>query len=430
MNEPGIRTAWALSGLAAATIAWGLIADAAGVGLGTANPPFFLIWDGEIAGSGAEGILWLAGLAALTLAAIPFARGLASPRVFLVAITLLGLGARLALAGSRDGVDGWYSMFGLDPEAGNEYLPALAGLERLGTGAFLDRFAELSPSLPIHPSAHPPGTLLTIDWLGIDDPRGFAALVILAGILAVPLTYSLARRLDMEEGRARAAAAMLAFSPGAMIYGVASADAMFATIGTLAVVLLVGRGAVSRALGGLAVAVASFFSWALLACGAFAAVLVTLREGIRDGIYVAALAGLAVLGFYLGLHAGTGYDPIGFLAAASEAYDLGISNARPWIFWLFGSPVAFFVVGGLPIAWYAARALGTGNALAVALAAIVVVAAVLGFSKAETERIWLFMAPLACVVAAAMVPRAKVGTVIVLLTAQAALLELTVESVW
>ena len=49
--------------------------------------------------------------------------------------------------------------------------------------------------------------------------------VFLAGILAVPLTYWLARRLDMEEGRARVAAAMLAFSPGAMIYGVASADA-------------------------------------------------------------------------------------------------------------------------------------------------------------------------------------------------------------
>jgi hypothetical protein len=428
MNQPGIRTAWVLSGVAVATIGLGLIGDARGAGLGTANPPFFLIYDRDLAG--AQTVLWLLALAACAWAAVPFARGLASPRAFCVAITLLGLGGRLALAGARDGTDAWYSMFGLDPEAGNEYLPALAGLDRLGTTAFLDRFAELSPSLPIHPSAHPPGTLLLADWLGIDGPEAFAALVILVGVLAVPLTFWLARRLDMEEGRARIAAALLAFSPGAMIYGVATADAMFATLGTLAVVLLVGRGAVSRVLGAAAVAVASFFSFALLACGAFAALLVTLREGIRNGIYVALLAGVGVLAFYLGLYAGTGYDPIGFLSAASEAYDLGISNARPWLFWLFGSPVAFFVIGGLPIAWYAARALGTGNAVAVSLAAIVLVAALLGFSKAETERIWLFMAPLACVAAAAIVPRAKVGVVIAILTAQAALIELTMESVW
>ena len=50
--------------------------------------------------------------------------------------------------------------------------------------------------------------------------------------------------------------------------------------------------------------------------------------------------------------------------------------------------------------------------------------------KAETERIWLFMGPLACVAAAAIVPRAKVGVVIAILTAQAALIELTMDSVW
>ena len=43
---------------------------------------------------------------------------------------------------------------------------------------------------------------------------------------------------------------------------------------------------------------------------------------------------------------------------------------------------------------------------AVALAVVVVVAAVAGFTKAETERIWLFLVPLACVAAApAIAPR-------------------------
>ena len=47
-------------------------------------------------------------------------------------------------------------------------------------------------------------------------------------------------------------------------------------------------------------------------------------------------------------YAATGFDPIGAIRAAGEAYDLGISNARPYAFWLFGSPVAFAVALGLP----------------------------------------------------------------------------------
>jgi hypothetical protein len=130
------------------------------------------------------------------------------------------------------------------------------------------------------------------------------------------------------------------------------------------------------------------------------------------------------------LYALTGYDPIGVLASASEAYELGISRARPWAFWVLGSPVAFFIALGLPISWYAARALGIGNAVAVSLAVVVVVAAVLGFSKAETERIWLFLAPLACLAAAAIVPRERLPLVVVLLAAQALLMELTLETIW
>ena len=54
-----------------------------------------------------------------------------------------------------------------------------------------------------------------------------------------------------------------------------------------------------------------------------------------------------------------------------------------------------------PIAWLAARALDGGDPAALALAAVVVVSALAGFTKAETERIWLPFVPLACVAAAA-----------------------------
>jgi hypothetical protein len=257
-----------------------------------------------------------------------------------------------------------------------------------------------------------------------------AALVIVAGMLAVPLTYLLGRRLEFEDGRARAAALLLAFSPAAMSYGVSSADAMFMTRGLLAAFGLVAGGAGTRALGSLVLAVVSFFSWALLAIGAFATLLVAQREGLRRAALLAAAIAAALLAFYLGLYAASGYDPLGVLAAASEAYELGISNARPWAYWVLGAPVAFGVALGLPIAWYAARALGIGHEVAVALAAIIAIAALLGFSKGETERIWLFMAPLACLAAAAIVPRRRLPAVIVLLAVQAVAMELTLETVW
>ena len=426
--QPGTRTALALTAIALATIAWGLIASGAGAGLGTPNPPFFLIYDPEFGGG--EGVLWLLLLGACAAGAAALVRAAPSALAFLLGIVVLGLGARLALAGIRDGTAGWYSMFGLDPEGGNEYLPALPALHSLGLHDFLDRFAELSPSLPIHPSAHPPGLLLITDWLGIDTPQAFAVLVIGAGIAAVPLTFWAARRLELEPFQARAAAAMLAFSPAAMVYGVASADALYATLGIAAVPLLVGGGWAGRVAGAVVLALASFFSWALLAVGAFAALLVALRERLAEGIKLGLLIAAAIVIFYGLLYAVSGYDPLGVLQAANEAYDLGISNARPWIFWVFGSPVAFAVLTGAPVAWYAARALGTGNAIALALAAVILIAAVLGFSKAETERIWLFFGPLLCLAAAAIVPRERVPLVIGLLAAQALLVELMAETIW
>jgi methylthioxylose transferase len=426
LRSPGTATALALAALAAATIAVGLVGDALGLRLGAPLPPFFATWDPAFDPVGLLGLLALGAALAL---ALPLARGALGSAGFLFAATAVGLCARLGVGVLRDGTAGWYEVFSTDPEAANEYLPALPALD-LGLRTFLDRFAEFAPSLPIHPSAHPPGMLLLLDGLGIEGARGMAALVIVAGVLAVPLTYALGRRLDLGEGRARIAALLLAFSPAAMLYGVSSADALFATLGVLAALGLVAGGALSRLAGMVALAVGSFFSWALLAIGAWASVVVLSREGLRRALALALGAGAVLAAFYGGLWAVSGYDALGFLASAHEAYELGISNARPYLFWLFGSPVAFFVALGLPIAFYAARALGRSADLAVALAVIVAVAALLGMSKAETERIWLFMAPLAALAAARELPRERTRLVLVLLAAQAVAVELTLDTVW
>jgi hypothetical protein len=427
MRAPGTRTAIALTAVGLLTVAAGLGIRAAGGGLGTPLPPFFATWDPHV---DAYALIGLPVVAVALVAAIPLLGGRGGTLTFLFGAFAIALAARLGLSLARDGADGWFAVFGSDPEAANEYLPALPAIDSLGLNAFLDRFAELSPTLPIHPSAHPPGTLVLLEATGIDDPRAFAAVVIVIGAAAAPLTWLLGRRLGMADGRARAAAMLIALSPAALLYGVLSTDAMFATLGLLAACLLVGSGAGSWIAGALALALASFFSWALLAIGAFAAVVRFLRGGLGSAIGMALVAGAVLLGSYLALYALTGFDPLGSLRAAGDAYSLGIANARPYLFWLFGSPVAFAVALGIPTAWYAARALGAGDPAAVGLAAIVLVAVLVGVTKAETERIWLFMGPLAAVAAATLIPLRRAPAICAFLVAQAVLMQLLLDTIW
>ena len=152
------------------------------------------------------------------------------------------------------------------------------------------------------------------------------------------------------------------------------------------------------------------------------------RDGWRAAVGLSAVCGAALVAFYALLHAATGFDPIGTFRSTEEVYRAGIAATRPYWFWLFGSPVAFFVVLGLPISWLALRALARGQSLAIAIFAVIVTAAILGFTKAETERIWLFLAPFVCFAAAA--EKAPLRPVLAALAAQAILYELAFETVW
>lgn len=58
------------------------------------------------------------------------------------------------------------------------------------------------------------------------------------------------------------------------------------------------------------------------------------------------------------------------------------------------------------------------------------VASVAGFTKAETERIWLPFVPLACVAAAAVIPPGHVRLVAPLLAAQAVVFVLLFQTIW
>ena len=369
-------------------------------------------------------------------AAVALAPRLLDPRLrpAAVATALLAstLVLRLALAAGRGGTGAWDRVFDRERsfEADNEYLPALSSLD-YGTRFFLDRFAELVPSFPVHVAGHPPGLLLVMDALQITTPARLAALCIGVGALSAPLTYALARAV-LAEPAARLAGLLMALSPGALMFGVTSADAIYCTLGLLAAWPLAHASGRARLLGAVVLAAVSLFAWSLLAVGAWAAFVALRREGWRSALALAAVCGAVLLAFHGAFAAATGFDPVGTIRATEEVYRAGVASMRPYWYWILGSPVGFLLVLGLPIAWLALRDLATGSPEALAIFAVLAIAAVMGFTKAETERIWLFFAPFVCLAAArALAARpAAVTPVAALCAAQALAHELTFDTVW
>ena len=294
---------------------------------------------------------------------------------------------------------------------------------------YLDRFAEMATSQPVNVAGHPPGPLLLMDALGITTAGGLAALCIVAGAFCAPLAHRLSWTLD-DEPTGRIAGLLCALSPALVLLGVSSYDVVFAAFGALAACLLVARSPWWRAAGLVVFALATLMSWALLAIGAWAAIVAWRREGWRAALVLAAACGVAVLVLNGALALATGYDPIGALAATKQVYDNSLATRRPYLFWVFGSPVAWAVMTGVPIIGAALAGLVARRPAAIALAVIVLVAALGGFTKAETERIWLFMVPLACVAAAPWLRPARLRAVLAFLAAQAIVIQLLYETVW
>jgi methylthioxylose transferase len=285
---------------------------------------------------------------------------------------------------------------------------------------------------------NPPGPLIAFHLLGITTAKQLTALCIGLGALTAPLAYDLGRILGDErrgrvlgdERRGRLAAVLTAFSPALLLFGVTSVDYAFAALGMIAACLLVRDGWPALIAGSIAAAFASFFSWLLLGIPAWAAV-VTLR---RRGLTRAAALSLAVASAVVLLNAALfviyGYNPFTALSATAGFYSHGIATIRPYAFWLFGSPAAWAVMLGLPVFWFMLRSLRTRDAATIAICTLVLVASVIGLTKAETERIWLPFVPLACVAAAAVLPTRRLHLLLGFLAFQALAIELLFFTTW
>jgi methylthioxylose transferase len=421
-----VLPAAAFAGMAL-TVAVGLwLARHDGHELGLTFPPFVGKWEPEVTA-------WALVAAGLFAAAIWAAPRLLSPTfppaAFAGTVFGLTLALRLALGAASRGTQEWSHVF--DPagfEGANEYLAALPAL-RYGPGFFVDRFAELVPALPVHAAGHPPGLLLVMHALAIKTPGALAALCIVGGALLAPLAYALARGL-LDDGSARVAALLTASAPSVLLFGATSADALYAVLGLLAAWPLTSARLPVVLAGAVLLAVASLFAWSLLGIGVWAAALAWRRRGRREMLALVLLCGVALIAVHAAFAALTGFDPIGAIRATEQVYRRGIASERPYWFWLPGSPTAFLVMLGLPIAWLGLRALAAGDDAAVAIFSVLVLAALAGFTKAEVERIWLSFAPFVCIAAASVLSADRLRPVLALLGAQALAWELLWNTVW
>jgi hypothetical protein len=309
-------------------------------------------------------------------------------------------------------------------EGKNEYLPSLAAFD-YGPRFVLDRFAELVPSLPVHSAGHPPGLLLTMYYLGLDTSPKLTAFIIGVGALSAPLTYALAKRVSDDEKTARIAGVLAAFAPAMLHFGATSADAVYLTLGLCAAIPLLSK---RPWIGAPVLAVASLFAWSLPAVAAWASILVLARDGLKPALKLGAIVGVVFIAFQAVFAAATGFDPIGTLHATSRVYEAGIASRRPYAYWLFGSPTAFLLILGVPIAWLALKRLAQRRPEALAIFAVLAISSVLGFTKAETERIWLFLVPFVILAAAPLVRRPQL--LVALLALQAVAYELVFDTLW
>ncbi len=420
----------AAAAIAVVVVVAGIALQAAGVELGTAVSPFVMALN-------PQATLWALPAAGLLAAAVMVGpRLLTSPRspaAHGTCLFALALVLGLAVAAARRGPSGWSAIFDLGPggsfEAKNEYLPGLSALEP-GVWFFLDRFAEMVPSMPVNVGGHPPGLMLLIHVFALDTPERLAALCIASAAACAPLTYLLARRLLADEIRARVAGLLVVASPVVLLFGTTSADAVYAAAGLLAANGLLAPRRGWRGLGCVVFALATLGNWALLAIGAWAAIVVWRREGIRPAVVLAAGCAAGVLSVNAILALTYGYDPIGTLVATEGLYRNSVASVRPYWFWALGSLVAWGVMLGLPITAAALVAVVRARPEAIALAAILLVASVMGFTKAETERIWLPFAGLGCVAAASVLPVGRLRPVLAVLAVQALTVELVFDTVW
>ncbi|MBB5475659.1 hypothetical protein [Micromonospora parathelypteridis] len=368
--------------------------------------------------------------------------GWGSPAALLVAVAVVGWGARWAIT-ARWGlllisawlaavawtlslalVDGWTAGLTRRLTAQGEYpreVPGVTDIPAMLAG-FTDRILDFQPDAwSTHTAGHPPGALLIFVWLdrvglGGGAAAGLACVLVGATVaVSVPVTL---RALGAADA-ARAVIPFLVLLPGAVWVG-ASADGIFAGVVAAGLALLAVRGRAVAAVGGALLGFALHLSYGFLLVGVLALAVLALRRTHRWGALLAACAGAAAV---TGVFVAAGFQWWVGYQLVVERYYQGWAADRPYRYWVWANLAALLlsagpVLGpalrralvaaarrppalGLPATvgrWRASRRLGqlaavraAGPTVLLPLAAALAVlgADLSGLSKAEVERIWL-----------------------------------------
>ena len=262
---------------------------------------------------------------------------------------------------------------------------------------FLDTFVEEIEVYTTHVQGHPPGITLvawSLERVGLPGPWPLAALFVLGGALGVPAVL-IALRETAGELAARRAAPFLALAPAA-IWVATSGDALFAGVSAWAATLIVlatgrrdGRGDLLAVSGGVLFGVALNLSYGVVLVWAVPALVAAARRRVRP--LVLGVAGAAAV---LALVAAAGFWWVSGLLATRAVYLEGVARFRPYGYFLVANLAALGIATGpaLPAAMSRLRDRGVWLLVCGGLAAVAL-AELSGLSKAETERIWLPFMP-------------------------------------
>jgi hypothetical protein len=285
-------------------------------------------------------------------------------------------------------------------------------------------FVEQMPQLSLHAATKGPGAILTLSVLESvvgNSPIAVALAVQTIAALLPLLTWAAARRW-LDETPARLAGLLVLLTPSFQLFSFVSMDGVFAVVlfataalGIIALQSDRNRLALSLLTGSMVYVCALFtFSAAFLLpfCGAAAGWMV-LRDKTswRDAAATAVWAACAFSAIYLLMRELAGFDLLHCFLQARFSNSIAMGSAwrsgGHYLFSGLGSFGAFAIGCGIPCVAMWLRGVKNSlhgrsvvDALASSTATTLIVLVLLGLYQWEVERIWLFLVPLVCIVAA------------------------------
>jgi hypothetical protein len=338
----------------------------------------------------------------------------------------------------------------LERTSGNfaDYEADVVHVRQLGVRTFIKDHPTLVRThqlISVHSRTHPPGPEVVLSILrSIFPGHLIPRAIVLAFIssLVVIATWFITLRVAGERA-ALIATFLIAVAPAPGVFIFLNLDAVYATLLAGSAALLVwgisrnGRPIVAF-LGGLALALSSIMTYAVLFVAAFAVLYAFFARPPKSAIRVLVYAGIGgVLGLVI-LRIGLGYD---FLASYRASYAVVPHTKRSYLYWIFGNPAVWLTFAGVPIAAYALKELFFKRpAWLLTFLAPLVVADLTKIFPGETERVGQFAAPFIAAAAGAALVRweARSGrkrpgllAALVLITAtQAIVLQWLFNTIW